>query len=258
MKDTNILINNGIDVNASLELFGDIETYNETVIDFLDGLQDKLDNIDKYKETSDMNNYSILVHSLKSDAKYLGLTSLADIAYKHELKSKDRDVRFVYDNYNKLLCEVEKYTSVLKKYIGDTTHKIEIKIEQPKIKSNKKILVVDDSDIIQNYLKRMFKDEYDILTATDGIQALETISSDNGEIIAMLLDLNMPNVSGYEVLEYMHKNNLFVKVPVAIITGEDSKDALEKVREYPITDVISKPFNERDVKSTIVKMINRI
>ena len=85
MKDINILINNGVDVNASLEIFGDMELYDETIVDFLNSVHGKLDELKKYKEVGDMNNYAILVHSLKSDAKYLGFTKLAELSYAHEL-----------------------------------------------------------------------------------------------------------------------------------------------------------------------------
>ena len=96
MKDVNILTNNGVNVAASLELFGDIATYDETVVDFLSGVEEKLSNIKKYKENGDMPNYAILVHSLKSDAKYLGLTSLAEISYQHEMDSKANNINAVY------------------------------------------------------------------------------------------------------------------------------------------------------------------
>ena len=49
MKDVNLLINNGVEVNASLELFGDIDTYNETLEDFLNTVDEKIGNMTKYK-----------------------------------------------------------------------------------------------------------------------------------------------------------------------------------------------------------------
>ena len=70
MKDVNILKNNGINLEKSLELFGDIVTYNETLQTFLTDIDDKVDKLKNYKEIADMANYAILVHSLKSDAKY--------------------------------------------------------------------------------------------------------------------------------------------------------------------------------------------
>jgi CheY-like chemotaxis protein len=65
----------------------------------------------------------------------------------------------------------------------------------------------------------------------------------------------MPNVNGFDVLNFFETDNLFVTIPVAIITADDSKETLKKVLNYPITDVIQKPFNERDIKRVIDKMI---
>ena len=72
----------------------------------------------------------------------------------------------------------------------------------------------------------------------------------------MLLDLNMPNVNGFEVLDYFKNNDLFKKVPVSIITGEGSKDIIEKAFTYPIVDVLMKPFNELNVESIVNKTIS--
>ena len=76
------------------------------------------------------------------------------------------------------------------------------------------------------------------------------------KIVGMLLDLNMPNVNGFEVLEFFRNNNLFVKIPVSIITGDDSRETIDRAFTYPITDVLEKPFNERDIKRILDKMIS--
>ena len=75
------------------------------------------------------------------------------------------------------------------------------------------------------------------------------------KIVGMLLDLNMPNVDGFKVLEYFDQNNLFDRIPVAIITGVDSKDEISRTLMYPVVDVLSKPFNEKNVKTVIDKML---
>ena len=66
----------------------------------------------------------------------------------------------------------------------------------------------------------------------------------------------MPNVDGFQVLEFLNNNNIFAKVPVTIITGDDSKDTVMKAFDYPIVDVLKKPFTEGSVKNVIDKMIN--
>ena len=253
MKDVNLLINNGVDVNASLELFGDIDTYNETLEDFLNTVDEKIGNMTKYKEESDMKNYAILVHSLKSDARYLGFTKLAELSYNHEMQSKANNDIYVYDNYDELINETNRIIDLVREYLGKEKLTRENVVNEKHL--DKKILVVDDSDIIRNLLKKMFNDEYEIITADDGQESLDIISKNN-DLFGVLLDLNMPNVNGFAVLDYFKQNSLFSKIPVAIITGDDSKETIEKAFTYTIVDVLSKPFNEMNVRRVITSMEN--
>ena len=253
MKDVNLLINNGVDVNASLELFGDIDTYNETLEDFLNTVDEKIGNMTKYKEESDMKNYAILVHSLKSDARYLGFTKLAELSYNHEMQSKANNDIYVYDNYDEFINETNRIIDLVREYLGKEKLTRENVVNEKHL--DKKILVVDDSDIIRNLLKKMFNDEYEIITADDGQESLDIISKNN-DLFGVLLDLNMPNVNGFAVLDYFKQNSLFSKIPVAIITGDDSKETIEKAFTYTIVDVLSKPFNEMNVRRVITSMEN--
>ena len=66
----------------------------------------------------------------------------------------------------------------------------------------------------------------------------------------------MPNVNGFEVLNYLKANDLFVKYPVSIITGADDKDTITKAFNYQIVDMLQKPFNERDVKRIVERTIS--
>ncbi len=254
MKDVNILKNNGVDVDKSLELFGDMEMYDDTLNEFLNGVTEKLEHLKKYKEASDMANYAILVHSLKSDARYLGFTKLAELAYNHELKSKENDVDYVYDNYDSLIDEVNRVIKVASTYAG-----VECQIlEETKnnVLKDKTILVVDDSTLIRSFIQKVFDDTYEVKMANDGLEAINIINSDSEhKIVGMLLDLNMPNVNGFQVLEYFKQNGLFTKVPVSIITGDDAKETVNKAFAYPVVDVLAKPFNERDVKRVVEKTI---
>ncbi len=86
---------NGVQVDKALELLGDMNMYEVTLKDFLNSIDSKWANIKKYKEEGDLANYSIEVHSLKSDCKYLGFTKLANISFLHELKSKDGDKEYI-------------------------------------------------------------------------------------------------------------------------------------------------------------------
>lgn len=112
----NYLKANNVDLDKALEFLGDMEMYNMTIKDFLSEVEEKWQRINNYKSASDMPNYAIEVHSLKSDAKYLGFMFLADIAYQHELKSKENDISFVNNHFNELNDTYIKALGIAKTY----------------------------------------------------------------------------------------------------------------------------------------------
>ena len=109
----------GVDVNHGLELLGDMEMYDMTIAEFYKEFPDKIKKIEEFKNANDMPNYAILVHAMKSDSKYLGFMDLADIAYKHEMASKENNVSFVNENYEQLKREALKIYNITKEYIGE-------------------------------------------------------------------------------------------------------------------------------------------
>lgn len=117
--DTNILIKNGVDLDKSLELLGDMDTFNETIRDFLNESMNRLKLIMEYKNNGDMPNYAILVHAMKSDSKYLGFTKLAELSFNHEMASKDNNQKYVDDNYEELMSEAKRIISLIEKYLGE-------------------------------------------------------------------------------------------------------------------------------------------
>lgn len=250
-KDINILLNNKVDIEKSLELFGDIETYDETLEEFLEGINKRINDLKQFKEIADMNNYSILVHSLKSDAKYFGFNEMAELCLKHEMESKANNIYYIYDNFAELKDVIEKMVNVAKMYLGE---EINLKEEKKEIISDKTILIVDDSDVIQNFIKKIFESKYNVVTAKNGEEAIDYIIDHKHDIKGMFLDLNMPHLNGFAVLNFIDKENLFSKIPVTIITGVGAEELINQTSHYPIVGVLRKPFNERDVKDVIEKI----
>ncbi len=121
----------------------------------------------------------------------------------------------------------------------------------------KKILVADDSKIISNIVERAFKDNYEVIVAQNGREAIDIIKNNvDGEILACLLDLSMPEVDGFAVLDYFKENNLFKRIPVCIITGDVAKDRVDRAFNYDIVDVLAKPFTFESVREEVEKIIN--
>ena len=255
MKDVNILKNNGVNVDKSLELFGDMATYDDTLKDFLTEIDDKLAKIKLFKEQGDMANYAILVHSLKSDSKYFGFDKLAELSYNHEMESKANNLYYVTDHYDELMTEANRILAVVKQYMGVATGTYQQTVK-PIVIKDKTILVVDDSNVVRNFVFKIFNNEYDVLIANDGQEAINILNSNvDDKIVGVLLDLNMPNVDGFAVLDYFKQANLFARIPVAIITGEGTDENVKRAYTYPIVDMLQKPFNEVNVKNIVEKLI---
>lgn len=257
MKNIEFLKEKGVDVDSSLEFFGDVESYNETVVEYLKGVHDKVEQLVKFIQNDDLPNYSIHVHSLKSDSKYYGFNKLADIALEHEMKSKEGDINYVKSHFIELVNEANNVIVLLKEYIDGEDNTVKQEEKESDVYTTKTILVVDDSNIIRNFVKRIFSEKYNVASAEDGEKAIEIIKAnkDNDMIEAILLDLNMPKLDGFGVLEFMKENNLLQKMPVSVISGDSTKETIDKAFAYPIVDMLSKPFNDQNVKMVIEKTL---
>ena len=109
---------NNIDYKNGIELFGSMDMYNNMLSDWYKGINDKWSKIISYKNNKDMTNYSIEVHSLKSDSKYFGFTKLAELSLNHELKSKENDIEYVNNNFNKLEIEYRRIMNIVNNYLN--------------------------------------------------------------------------------------------------------------------------------------------
>ncbi len=118
MKDIEYLKNSNIDIDKSLELLGDIDTYNDILEEFYNNIKDRLNKLEKYKNDGDMENYSIEVHAMKSDSKYLGFSKLAELALNHQTKSEENDIDYINGNYEALITEANKIIDIVKEYLG--------------------------------------------------------------------------------------------------------------------------------------------
>ena len=110
--------------------------------------------------------------------------------------------------------------------------------------ADRSILVVDDNEINRGILGEIFKDKYNILEAGDGLEALKIMEENEGKLAAVLLDIVMPEMDGYQVLEEMGKrDNLNDVIPVLMITADTSTEAERASYQKGAADVIHKPFD---------------
>ena len=119
----------------------------------------------------------------------------------------------------------------------------------------KAILVVDDSNITRNLIDHVYKDKYKVLMASDGKGAMDIVDVMKDSIVAILLDLNMPDVDGFTVLDYFMDKKILDEIPVCIITGEEAPEIIGKVKTYPVSAILLKPFSADQISTVVTKAI---
>lgn len=105
-----------------------------------------------------------------------------------------------------------------------------------------KILIADDMEINRDILGDIFAEQFDIIEAEDGEEAIEKIQHNFQHLALILLDLQMPKKTGLDVLTYMHNAELIDQIPVIMITGESTVDTDVNAYELGAADIIYKPF----------------
>lgn len=119
---------------------------------------------------------------------------------------------------------------------------------------NKTLLIVDDIELNRMILTEVFQDEYKIVEACNGEQAIEIINSDLA-VSAVLLDLLMPGINGLGVLKEMNKNGKIKRIPVFLITAAENEKILLEGYNLGAIDVITKPFMTHFLKCRINNVI---
>ena len=113
-----------------------------------------------------------------------------------------------------------------------------------------KLLIVDDSELNRDILKEILGSRYDYMEAENGTQAIQILEV-HPEIDLMLLDINMPQMNGFQVLEHMRELQWIDEVPVVMISSEESVEIMRKAYDLGITDYISRPFDAVIVKKRV-------
>lgn len=118
-----------------------------------------------------------------------------------------------------------------------------------------KILIVDDSQMNRALLSDMLEDNFDVFEAADGREAYSMILAGEHDFSVMLLDIVMPNMNGFELLEIMNKKGWIHDIPVIMISSEKGEAFVERAYDLGVIDFIDRPFNERIVKRRVTSSI---
>lgn len=117
------------------------------------------------------------------------------------------------------------------------------------------MLIVDDVEINRVVLSQFFQEEYTIVEAANGQDAMEVLAAQSVSIV--LLDLVMPVMDGFEVLAAMKRNDLYAQIPVIVVTARNDGSSEERAMEMGAADFIAKPYNPVIVRCRIKNVMAR-
>lgn len=118
-----------------------------------------------------------------------------------------------------------------------------------------KVLIVDDAELNREMLDTILGEDYSIMKAENGKEALRLLNEFHNEIVVVLLDLIMPEMNGYEVMDVMKEKGWIEKIPILIISGETAIETEKKCFDYGVSDFIRKPFDNSLVRRRVTNVV---
>lgn len=117
------------------------------------------------------------------------------------------------------------------------------------------ILIADDDEMNLDILRQVFENDYTVVTAQDGSDAIEAIVEYSDDICCILLDMVMPVFSGYQILQYLRTTHVIESIPIVLITAQSDRQTELECYNLGAQAYIMKPFDVRNVKQQIHNII---
>lgn len=202
-----------------------------------------VNNCKKFKTQSDeLKSHLELKLNKMVDAVSLAMLKIHNIVNNNNIHNKED---FVNSILSSLSNEFPEFTESLNKnvqYMNDVTRST--------------IMIVDDDNVTCNLIKKVFEKKYDVILAHNGNEAIDLLNgSRNLNICCIFLDLIMPELDGFSVLDYLNNFNYLNRLPVIIISGNYDKETRNRAYSYRIADMLEKPFNVQVIRHRIENLI---
>ena len=128
-------------------------------------------------------------------------------------------------------------------------------VRETALRKKARVLVVDDSAFNREIISSILKNEYEIIEAENGRQALDKMNEYGTDVSAVLLDLIMPEMDGFEFLDNMNARGALTDIPVIAITGDESNDSKRAAYEKGVADYIMRPFDAKVVYRRVTNAV---
>lgn len=238
MKNINFLKNQGIDIDSSLDLFGDMKVYNETIKDFLESSTDKKEKLMYFKHINSLNEYAIFAHAFKSDAKYLGFTFLYDIAIKHEEAGKNNNQKYILSNFDNFIDNIDTMISICKNYLNDEIIDIDDK--------QKNVVIIDSNNDNIALIYEGLVGLCNINSFNDAFIAKDYVIDNEINIDTIILNSKLTDeISGIDILRIFNNYDILKNINIIFI-----KNKLDESNDYNV-QLIDNPIDINKIRNII-------
>ncbi len=168
--------------------------------------------------------------------------------------SEDGSVEDAVDRADRLMYYAKnRKNKVITEQDIDTEISLSDKQKPSAVKQN--ILIIDDSRTNRELLKAMLENEYNVEEASDGPEGLELLKSGEYEFTVVLLDIVMPEMDGFAVMEHMRSDSRMKNIPIIMISAMDDTRTIRKAYDLGVADYISRPFDSVIVSKRISNVV---
>ncbi|CAI8401663.1 MAG: Sensor histidine kinase TodS [Cryomorphaceae bacterium] len=116
--------------------------------------------------------------------------------------------------------------------------------------TKRSVLIVEDEPMMRSFLKRTLESDYEVITEENGKFALEWLYKGNLPDL-LIVDLQMPEMDGFDFVEYIRRSGFFNRLPIIVLSSRDSVDDRLRCFELGANDYLIKPFNPKELKYRI-------
>lgn len=235
-----------VDFHSGLENVGSISTYIKILESYLDSTKDRLPKLTEYYQ-SDKERFIIEIHGLKSACAAIGAGKLSSIASDMEQQGRSGQFEDIESNLlsflqqsNAAIDEIETFITQAKNIITSTSVSNSVAVTAT-LNIQKHIVIVDDNPVNLDFAESVLSDEYQLTKLSSGKQLLQFLLKSIPDMI--LLDINMPEMDGYETLRAVRQNDAWVNIPVIFLTGQNDIQSERESFRLGAKDFIVKPFD---------------
>lgn len=200
-----------------------------------------------YFEEQDWHNYRILVHSLSSSSKVIGAVDLSNLAKQLEDAAKASSTQYIKEHHTEMMAMYQSLLSDIRTYLlGDS------EVEAATPKHSLSIVVVDDDKINLKTARKILKDHFEVYCFETGKEAVEFIKESIPDMV--LLDIHMPEMNGFDVLNVLKNTANTKNIPVVFLTADTDAETELNGFKAGAMDYIRKPF----IPDIMLERITRI